>query len=318
MDDFDAVPTAMLGTMTFGDTAGPETAADIVAAALDAGVRWFDTANSYSDGESERILGRLLAGRDDVVVATKVGQPQSALGTEHLLSAELVRRSVDDSLSRLGRDSVDVLYLHRPDRSTPIAETLGAVAALIEAGKVRRLGISNYAAWQIEQVAAETTALGIPPLAVSQQLYNAISRRLEEEYQEYAVTTGLATVVYNPLAGGLLTGRYRADADAGAGRFGSARNSREYRARYWDPRFFDAVDALQTIADGAGMPLAQLAMRWLVGRPAVQSVLVGGSRVDHVVDNLNALALGGLPAEVSAAADEVGDVLRGPMPAYNR
>jgi aryl-alcohol dehydrogenase-like predicted oxidoreductase len=162
MDDFAAVPTVMLGTMTFGDTAGPETAADIVAAALDAGVRWFDTANSYSDGESERILGRLLAGRDDVLIATKVGQPQSALGTEHLLSAELVRRSVDDSLSRLGRDSVDVLYLHRPDRSTPIAETLGAVAALIEAGKVGRLGISNYAAWQIAQVAAEVTALGIP------------------------------------------------------------------------------------------------------------------------------------------------------------
>jgi aryl-alcohol dehydrogenase-like predicted oxidoreductase len=318
MDDLNELPPVVLGTMTFGDTADERTATEIVHAALDAGVRWFDTANSYSDGESERIVGRILAGRDDVLVATKVGQPQSALGTEHLLSAALLRRSVEDSLARLGRETIDLLYLHKPDRSVPIAETLETVAALVGEGKVRRLGISNYAAWQIAHVVETAGMVGAPQLTASQQLYNALSRRLEEEYQEYATSTGLKTVVYNPLAGGLLTGRYRADADAGAGRFGSARNATEYRARYWDPRFFDAVGILQGIADDAGMPMAQLATRWLVGRPAVQSVLVGGSRVDHVVDNLRSLALGSLSGEVSAAIDEVGAELRGPMPAYNR
>jgi aryl-alcohol dehydrogenase-like predicted oxidoreductase len=318
MDDLNELPPVVLGTMTFGDTADEQTATEIVHAALDAGVRWFDTANSYSDGESERIVGRILAGRDDVLVATKAGQPQSALGTEHLLSAALLRRSVEDSLARLGRETIDLLYLHKPDRSVPIAETLETVAALVGEGKVRRLGISNYAAWQIAHVVETARLVGAPPLTASQQLYNVLSRRLEEEYQEYATSTGLKTVVYNPLAGGLLTGRYRADADAGAGRFGSARNATEYRARYWDPRFFDAVGILQGIADDAGMPMAQLATRWLVGRPAVQSVLVGGSRVDHVVDNLRSLALGSLPGEVSAAIDEVGAELRGPMPAYNR
>ena len=135
------IPAVILGTMTFGDTVDEATAAEIVAAALDAGVTWFDTANSYSDGLCEQIVGRILGARSDITLATKVGQPQSELGTEHLLSAPNVRRSVEASLTRLGRERVDLLYLHKPDRSTPLAETLSEVAALIRAGKVGQFGV---------------------------------------------------------------------------------------------------------------------------------------------------------------------------------
>lgn len=312
------IPAVILGTMTFGDTVDEATAAEIVAAALDAGVTWFDTANSYSDGLCEQIVGRILGRRSDITLATKVGQPQSELGTEHLLSAPNVRRSVEASLTRLGRERVELLYLHKPDRSTPLAETLSEVAALIRAGKVGQFGVSNFSAWQIAEIVATAREVGAPPPVISQQLYNLVARRLEEEYQEYAVTTGLATAIYNPLAGGLLTGRYSQDSAAGHGRFGDARNAREYRSRYWDGRFFAAVDKLSAIAAGAGLPLAELALRWTVGRPVVQSVLLGGSRVSHLRANLQALAHGPLPQDLIDAADAVGAELRGPMPAYNR
>jgi aryl-alcohol dehydrogenase-like predicted oxidoreductase len=312
------IPPLILGTMTFGDTADEASAADLVRTALDAGIAWFDTANSYSDGLSEEILGRILAGRDDVTIATKVGQPQSLVGTDTLLSAAKIRTSVEASLSRLDREHVEILYLHKPDRSTPLDETLSEIAALHSEGKIGALGVSNYAAWQISDVARVAAEVGAPPILVSQQMYSLLARRLEDEYEEYAVTTGLPTVIYNPLAGGLLTGRYTRDADAGSGRFGDARNAKEYRARYWDDRMFSAVESLTAIADGAGIPLAEFALRWTLGRPAVQSVLLGGTRVSHLSDNIAAFRRGPLPADVSAAADAVGEELRGPMPAYNR
>ena len=303
--------------MTFGDTVDEATAAEIVAAALDAGVTWFDTANSYSDGLCEQIVGRILGARSDITLATKVGQPQSELGTEHLLSAPNVRRSVEASLARLGRERVELLYLHKPDRSTPLAETLSEVAALIRAGKVGQFGVSNFSAWQIAEIVATAREVGAPPPAISQQLYNLVGRRLEEEYQEYAVTTGLATAIYNPLAGGLLTA-----AMAWIPRRPRPLRRREERPRVpvalLGRRFFAAVDKLSAIAAGAGLPLAEFALRWTVGRPVVQSVLLGGSSVSHLRANLHALAQGPLPQDAIDAADAVGAELRGPMPAYNR
>ncbi|MET0480773.1 MAG: aldo/keto reductase [Mycetocola sp.] len=313
-----SIPPLILGTMTFGDTADETAAAELVGAALDADIAWFDTANSYSDGRSEEIVGRVLKGRDDVTIATKVGQPQSLVGTDNLLSASKIRTSVEASLLRLGREHVEILYLHKPDRSTPLEETLTEIAALTREGKIGALGISNYAAWQISDVVRVAAEVDAPPLLISQQMYSLLARRLEDEYEEYAVSTGLPTVIYNPLAGGLLTGRYRKDADAGSGRFGDARNAKEYRARYWDERMFAAVDALTAIADDAGIALPEFALRWTLGRPAVQSVLLGGTRVAHLRENIEAFGRGPLPADVSAAADAVGVELRGPMPAYNR
>ncbi|GAA3592120.1 aldo/keto reductase [Agrococcus terreus] len=318
-----AVPAAVLGTMTFADGADAATSRELLRVALDAGVTWLDTANQYAAGLGEPLVGELLRElpaeqRDRLVVATKVGQPDPELGEASQLRPEVVRRSVERSLERLGAERLDLLYLHKPDRTTPLADTLAEVAALHREGKVERLGLSNFAAWQIAQAIETASAVDAPRPVIAQQMYSAIARRLDDEYAELAVEAGLATVVYNPLAGGLLTGRYRFDTAAGEGRFGSFGNAAQYRDRYWDERNFAAVERIAAIADDAGMPVAEAALRWTLSRPVVDGVLVGGSKPAQLRQNLAAIARGPLPADVAAAIDAVGDELRGPMPAYGR
>jgi aryl-alcohol dehydrogenase-like predicted oxidoreductase len=309
----------VLGTMTFGDTVDAPTAESIVDVALDAGVTGIDTANAYTGGRTEEILAALLASRRDrVVLATKAGMPHPDAGEHNLLSPAALRASVDGSLRRLGTDRIDLFYLHQPDRATPMAETLATVADLVAAGKVLALGVSNYAAWQISELTRVAEQVGAPRPVVAQQLYNLLARRVEEEYLEYAQTTGLLTMVYNPLGGGLLTGRHRFDDAPGTGRFGDSRLAEMYRARYWDARLFAAIERLAAIAGDAGIGLAELSLRWLLDQPGVGALLLGGSTVDHLRANLTAAAAGPLPDDVRAACAEVGTELRGPMPAYNR
>jgi aryl-alcohol dehydrogenase-like predicted oxidoreductase len=308
----------VLGTMTFGDTVDAAGAAAMVDAALDAGITGLDTANGYAGGETETILGPLLATRRDrVVLATKAGMPHPDAGGHAPLSAAGLRASLEGSLRRMQVDRVDLFYLHQPDRSTPITETLTAVKEAVDRGEVGALGVSNHAAWQIAELNAAADAVGCPRPVVAQQLYNLIARRLEEEYLEFARTTGLLTMVYNPLGGGLLTGKH-SFADAGSGRFGDSRLAGMYRQRYWTPELFAAVARLAAVADDAGIPLAELSLRWLLGSPDVGALLLGGSKVDQLRQNVAAAAAGPLPADVVAACDEVGATLRGPMPAYNR
>ncbi|MFD4668650.1 aldo/keto reductase [Lentzea sp. NPDC058450] len=305
----------VLGTMTFGDTVDVAAAKSITDAALDAGITGVDTANAYAGGKTEEILAGLLHGRRDrVVLATKAGMPHPDAGEHSPLSPAALRASLEGSLRRLGTDHVDLFYLHQPDRATPIADTLGAVAEFVDEGKVLALGVSNFAAWQI----AELTHAGGPRPVVAQQLYNLLARRVEEEYLEYARTSGLVTMVYNPLGGGLLTGRHRFGDEPGTGRFSDSRLAGMYRERYWDPRLFAAVERLTAIADGAGIGLVELSLRWLLGQPGVGSLLLGGSRVEQLHANIAAAAAGPLPGDVRSACDEVGADLRGPMPAYNR
>ncbi|MFC5829623.1 aldo/keto reductase [Nonomuraea insulae] len=307
-------PEPVLGTMTFGDTVDADTAGRMLDLALEAGVTGVDTANGYAGGAAEEILGTLLRGRRDrVVLATKAGIPHPDAGDHAPLSPTGLRLALEGSLRRLGTDHVELFYLHQPDRATPLAATLATIAELMDEGKIGSLGVSNYAAWQI----AEIRRMGTRPV-VAQQLYNLLARRIEDEYTEYAVTSGLRTMVYNPLGGGLLTGRHRFDRAPETGRFGDSRLAAMYRQRYWDAELFKAVEALGTIALDAGIPLAELSLRWLLGRPVVNAVLLGASGLDHLRANLATLAAGPLPAEVSAACDAVGDALRGPMPAYNR
>jgi aryl-alcohol dehydrogenase-like predicted oxidoreductase len=318
MTDTLTLPPLVLGTMTFGDTTDEHGAVAIIEHTLDAGITWIDTANAYAAGESESIIGRALKGRDDIVVATKVGQPHPEVGTESLLRPDRVRTAVEGSLRRLQRDHVEILYLHAPDRTTPIADTIGAFAELAAEGKIGAIGISNYSAWQTAEAIAAAKDAGAPPIVVGQQMYNLVARRLEEEYEEFARVVELPTMIYNPLAGGLLTGRYRFGEDAETGRFASARNAQQYRDRYWDERLFDAVRQLTAIADGAGITLLELALRWTISRPVTRSVLLGGSRLEQVAANVELLSRGPLADDIVAAADTVGDDLRGPMPAYNR
>jgi aryl-alcohol dehydrogenase-like predicted oxidoreductase len=309
----------VLGTMTFGDTVDEAGAAAMLDMALEAGITGVDTANAYAGGATEEILAKLLPSRRHrVVLATKAGMPHADAGEHALLSARGMRAALEGSLRRLGVDHVDLFYLHQPDRATPLAETLGAVAEFVREGKIRALGVSNYAAWQIAEVAHTADAAGAPKPVVAQQLYNLLARRIEEEYVEYAGTSALRTMVYNPLGGGLLTGRHSFEQAPTSGRFGDSRLAAMYRQRYWDPRLFEAVTALTKIADAAGLSLVELSLRWLLGRDGVDAVLLGGSRIEHLRANIAAVQAGPLPDDVVTACDEVGTRLRGPMPAYNR
>lgn len=309
----------VLGTMTFGDTVDRAGAAAMVDTALDAGITGIDTANGYAGGESERILAGLLPGRRDrIVLATKAGIPHPDQGDHAPLSAAGMRAALEGSLKRLGTDRVDLFYLHQPDRATPLAETLSAVAAFVAEGKILALGVSNHAAWQISELVRTAGEVGAPRPVIAQQLHNLLARRLEEEYVEYAAVTGLRTMVYNPLGGGLLTGRHTFGQTPESGRFGDSRLAAMYRERYWDERLFAAVGELTGIAREAGIPLTDLALRWLLGRPSTDALLLGGSRTEHLRANIAAAEAGPLPPEVAAACDDVGARLRGPMPAYNR
>lgn len=309
----------VLGTMTFGDTAGERRAAAMLDVALDAGVTGIDTANAYAAGASEEMLGRLLASRrEDLVLATKVGMAHPDAGDHAPLSAAGLRAGLAGSLRRLGVDRVDLFYLHQPDRDTSLAETLTTVAELHDEGRIGAWGVSNYAAWQIAELLHVAERVGAPLPVVAQQLYNMLARRIEEEYAEFAASRGLTTMVYNPLAGGLLTGRHRFDAGPAAGRFGDSRLAEMYRRRYWERPLFDAIEALSRIAEDSGLPLTELALRWLLGRAVTGAMLLGASRPEQLRANLAAAAAGPLPTDVAEACDAVGASLRGPMPAYNR
>ncbi|MCT9625804.1 aldo/keto reductase [Pseudarthrobacter equi] len=308
-----------LGTMTFGDTATEEIADGMLSAALDAGITVVDTANGYAGGASEEILAKLLPGhRDNVILASKAGMPHLDAGDNSPLSAEGLRLSVEGSLRRLATDRLDLFYLHQPDRKAPLTETLGAVGQLIRDGKIRTWGVSNYAAWQISELNAAADAAVVPRPVVAQQLYNLLATGIEDEYLEFAQHTGLLTMVYNPLGGGLLTGKHSFSESPTEGRFGNSRLAEMYKQRYWDPRLFEAVRQLAGIADGTGLPLPELSFRWLLSKPGVGSILLGGSKIEQLQANIAAAAKGPLPGDVVAACDAVAAETRGPMPNYNR
>lgn len=312
----------VLGTMTFGDTVDRAEAARLLDTALDAGVTGVDTANVYAGGETERILAGLLpARRDRVVLATKAGIPHPDQGGHAPLSRAGLRAALEGSLKRLGTDHVDLFYLHQPDHVTPPAETMAAIAEFAAEGRILALGVSNHAAWRIADLMSLADELDAPRPVIAQQLHNLLARRIEEEYTGYAAhpaSHGLRTMAYNALAGGLLTGRYRDGQKPGAGRFGTSRLAAAYQDRYWHDGLFTAVARLRTVAEGAGVPLAALALRWLLHRESTDAVLIGCSGTDQLSANLRAATDGPLPDDVLAACDEVGETLRGPMPPYHR
>ncbi|HEV7948272.1 MAG TPA: aldo/keto reductase [Glaciihabitans sp.] len=310
--------TLVLGTMTFGDTVDAHGAGTFFDAAIDAGITMVDTANGYAGGASEEILADLMVGRDELAIATKAGMPHLDAGGHSPLSAEGLRLSLEGSLRRLRREKVDLFYLHQPDRATPLEETLNTVARFVEEGKIGALGVSNFAAWQISELSALADTVGAPRPVVAQQLYNLVARRIDEEYAEYATSTGLHTMVYNPLGGGLLTGKHQFDAAPTEGRFSGSRLADMYKQRYWDAQLFEAINQLSSIADAAGLELTELSFRWLLSKPVTSSILIGGSKPQQLAANIAAIAHGPLESALVEACDAVGATLRGPMPNYNR
>jgi aryl-alcohol dehydrogenase-like predicted oxidoreductase len=276
-----------LGCMNFGRRTPAAEAERILARALERGVTVFDTANAYADGESEKIVGRALGpAREKVTIATKVGVGRIGGGKPEGLSRARILAAIDESLGRLGMDHVDVYYLHVPDHAVPIEESLEAMETLRQAGKMTWLGVSNYAAWQILDMMHRAERGGTMRPALSQVLYNLLLRQIETEYAGFARARPIHTTVYNPLAGGLLSGKHARGAAAAKGsRFD---NNRLYEGRYWTDRMFDLVDAYAEVAQGEGMSLVDFSYAWLAGQDHVDSILIGPASVEHLDAALDA------------------------------
>src|ERR687898_594671 len=291
------VSSLTLGTMTFGGRGGFSKVGDTgVAGAkrqidmcLDAGVNLFDTANIYSGGESEAILGEAISGRrDDLLLATKVRMSVGKGPNDTGLSRHHIIRQCEESLRRLGTDYVDLYQVHEWDGLTPLEETLEALDTLVRSGKVRYVGSSNYSGWQLMKALGISERLGLQRY-VSQQIYYSLEARdAEYELVPLALDQECAILVWSPLAGGLLSGKYRRDRDASEGRHVSGWDEPPVR----DPdKLYDTIDVLVEIADGHGVPAAQVALAWLLGRPGVASVIVGARTDEQLADNLKAAEL---------------------------
>src|ERR1017187_9267755 len=267
------------GTMTFGGQTDLEAARGMIDLCVEAGINFLDTANVYNSGASEEMLGRLLEGRrKDFILASKVR-------------------------NKMG-DGVDMAGL-----------SLDAMNELVQQGKVRYLASSNYSGWQTVEMLWIAQRKGEQAPYVAQPMYNLIARGIEQEYLPMSKRFGISNVVYNPLAGGLLTGKQRRDAPLPGSRFD---NNRMYLDRYWHQADFDAVDQLQRIAAAAGRSLVSLALNWIYHHTRVECIILGASRVDHLEQNLKVLSDGPLDPETLQGCDKVWEALRGPTPKYNR
>ncbi len=292
------VSVLTMGTMTFGGTGGfanvgttgVDDARRQVDMCLDAGVNLIDTADVYSDGLSEEILGEVLRGRRDrVLVATKVRMPMGDGPNDAGLSRHHVISGCEASLRRLGTDHIDLYQVHEWDGHTPLEETLEALDLLVRSGKVRYVGASNYASWQLMKALATSERRGLPRF-VSQQIYYSLQAR-EAEYEliPLAVDQGLGVLVWSPLAGGLLTGKYRRNAEPPAG----SRQLTDWNEPpvYDRERLYDIVDVLVGIGEQRGVPAAQVALAYTLGKPAVTSLVVGARTEEQLASNLAAASL---------------------------
>lgn len=309
-----AVSRVCLGAMTFGGQADEAAAAAMLDCWLDHGLNFVDTANVYNVGKSEEILGRILGKRrDKVVLASKVGNPMGP--DEKGLSRSAICKGIDDTLRRLQTDHVDIYYFHQPDYSIPLEESLAAAGDLVRQGKVRVLAASNYASWQLCKMQWLAERGGWPPVRVVQPMYNVLARGIEQELLPMCKEFRLTTVAYNPLAGGLLTGKHRAEATVPGTRFDG---NRVYRDRYWHDANFRAVSRLTEVARSLETSLIALSLRWLLHHSAIDSIILGASRLEQLQENLKAVEQGPLTPEAVTACDEVWKELRGVTPVYNR
>lgn len=299
------VSTVTLGTMGFGGTgwAAPVGQIDVdgarrqIALARDAGVNLFDTADVYSSGASEEILGQALgSARDEVLIATKVRMPMGDGPNDAGLSRHHVIRGAEASLRRLGTDHIDLFQVHEWDGQTPLEETLHALDHLVQSGKVRYIGCSNYAAWQLMKALWTSEREGVSRF-VSQQLYYSLQNRdIENELVPVAVDQGLGILVWSPIAGGLLSGKYRRGVEAPAG----SRHLSEWSEPpvHDEDKLYATIEELVAIGADHGVSAAQVALAYTIAKPAVTSVIVGARTEEQLSDNLAAAELTLTPAEL--------------------
>lgn len=292
--------------MTFGLQCDEETSFGILDRALEAGITFLDTADVYplggdltTVGRSEEIVGRWMRDRRaDVIVATKCVGATSARPWDRGSSRKHIHEAVEASLRRLGVESIDLYQLHADDPGTPLDETLGALDDLVRSGKVHYVGCSNWPAWRLARSLGRSEARGLVRFDCVQPRYNLLFRPFERDLFPLCDAEGIGVIPYNPLAGGLLTGKHRPDAPEG--RFSLA----NYRERYWHDEEFEAVEQLRPLAVAAGVSLAHLAIGWMLSKPFVTSPIVGATRPEQLEDALYAVEKP-LDPDVVAKLDEL-------------
>ncbi len=309
-----AVSTLALGTMTFGNETDEPGSHAQLDRFLDAGGTLVDTADVYSAGASEEIIGRWLAKaspevRERVVLATKGRFPMGDGPNDVGLSRRHLSRALDASLGRLGVEQVDLYQVHAYDPYTPLEETFSFLADAVRAGKVLYAGLSNFTGWQLQRVCDLAEFRGTAQPVTLQPQYNLLVREIEWEVVPAALANGLGLLPWSPLGGGWLTGKYARDTPpTGATRLGEdpTRGVEAYDRRSPVERTWQVVDAVQAVADGRGVTMAQVALAWLADRPAVTSVILGARTVEQLDDNLGAAGLH-LSAEEVAVLDAASD-----------
>lgn len=272
-----------IGCNAFGRRIDQDAVNGVVTAALDQGVNFFDTADSYDRGQSETMLGKALGrNRDEVVIATKFGMDLNGLypgALDNRASRAYITRAVEGSLERLGTDHIDLYQLHTPDRVTPIDETLSALSDLVRAGKVRYIGCSNFAAWEVADAVAVANAIGAEHFITAQNEYSLYNRSAEQELVPALDHYGMSLLPYFPLAYGLLTGKYVRDAAAPTGTRLASEAARLESANW------DVIDGLRAFAEERDITMLDVALGGLRAQPTVDSIIAGATRAEQVATN---------------------------------
>jgi aryl-alcohol dehydrogenase-like predicted oxidoreductase len=309
-----AVSALCLGTMTFGNESDEKVSHAQLDMFAEAGGTFVDTADVYSAGESERIIGRWLASSpagvtEPIVLATKGRFPMAADPNGAGLSARHLTRALDASLTRLGVDAIDLYQAHAWDPVTPLEETLRTMDGFVRAGKIRYYGFSNFTGWQLTKAVLLARALGLTAPVSLQPQYSLLVREIEYEIVPAAQDAGLGLLPWSPLGGGWLTGKYQRDQrPTGATRLG---DNPERGMEAWDrrgtARTWDVIDAVQRVAEARGVSMAEVALAWVTDRPGVTSTILGARTTDQLAANLQAAGLH-LTAEETSELDRASDL----------
>lgn len=304
------VSVQALGTMTFGAEADETASHEIMTAFVEGGGNFFDTADVYSTGVSEEIIGRWLTDHpteaEQVVIATKARAPMGSGHNDLGISRRHLRKALDASLRRLGVDHIDLYQMHAWDALTPLEETLGFLAEAIAAGKISYYGFSNYLGWHVTKAAHLAAAHGWPAPVTLQPQYNLLVRDIEHEIVPAVQDAGMGLLPWSPLAGGWLSGKYERDVPPrGATRLGEnpERGMEAWEKRNADERTWNTLDVVREIADTHGASQSQVALAWLTAQPAVTSVIIGARTLEQLRDNVGATELSLTPAEIERLSE---------------
>lgn len=305
----------ILGTMTFGESVFMPDVGEFINAFLDAGYDELDTAYVYNEGNCEKFLGEVLPELNrPFKIATKVNPRISGR-----LDAEAAYKQVNESLERMRLESVDTVFLHFPDPATPVEGVLGAMADLHDQGKYKELGLSNFPAWMVTDVWHICDKHGWVKPTVFEGVYNPLTRRAEAELNDCLNNFGMRFYAYNPMCGGLLTGRYGKFEDTPTdGRFTHRPN---YQGRYWKKSFFDGVEVIKAAAEKHGISSIEATYRWLAYHSMLNAergdaILIGASKLNHLISNMETVKAGPLPEDMVAAFDEAWKITKGDSPEY--